>query len=87
MPSLKPTAEKPAILAVDDDPEVVRAVARDLRQAYGEHFVDYNWDPRLGCPSFVTDPEGDQVLEDPAALEDVHAYVGNLARWLSKDLS
>jgi thioredoxin reductase (NADPH) len=30
--------EKPVILAVDDDPEVVRAVARDLRQAYGEHY-------------------------------------------------
>lgn len=30
--------EKPIILAVDDDPEVVRAVARDLRQAYGEHY-------------------------------------------------
>jgi thioredoxin reductase (NADPH) len=31
-------SEKPVILAVDDDPEVVRAVARDLRQAYGEHY-------------------------------------------------
>ena len=30
--------EKPIILAVDDDPEVVRAVARYLRQAYGEHY-------------------------------------------------
>ena len=29
---------KPVILAVDDDPEVVRAVARDLRQACGEYY-------------------------------------------------
>lgn len=30
--------EKPVILAVDDDPEVVADVARDLRLAYGEHY-------------------------------------------------
>src|SRR2546426_2781940 len=30
--------EKPVILAVDDDPEVVAAVARDLRLGYGEHY-------------------------------------------------
>lgn len=50
------------------------------------HFADYNWDPRLGCPSFVTDPEGDQVMADANALDDIHAYVGNLARWLARDL-
>ncbi|HWZ47247.1 MAG TPA: response regulator, partial [Herbaspirillum sp.] len=30
--------EKPVILAVDDDPEVAAAVARDLRLGYGEHY-------------------------------------------------
>ncbi|WP_206995481.1 FAD-dependent oxidoreductase [Trinickia mobilis] len=30
--------EKPVILAVDDDPIVAGAVARDLQTAYGEHF-------------------------------------------------
>ena len=30
--------ENPVILAVDDDPEVVAAVARDLRRGYGEHY-------------------------------------------------
>src|ERR1700676_3859760 len=30
--------ENPVILAVDDDPEVVAAVARDLRLGYGEHY-------------------------------------------------
>ncbi|MGO4331155.1 ATP-binding protein [Cupriavidus sp. 2TAF22] len=30
--------DKPIIIAVDDDPEVVDAVARDLRLGYGEHY-------------------------------------------------
>lgn len=50
------------------------------------HFADYNWDPQSGCPSFVTDPEGHQVLADASALDDIHAYVRNLARWLARDL-
>ena len=29
---------KPIILAVDDDPEVLRAIDRDLRRHYGEHY-------------------------------------------------
>jgi len=33
-----PTPPKPVILAVDDDPQVLAAVARDLRQQYGERF-------------------------------------------------
>jgi thioredoxin reductase (NADPH) len=30
--------EKPVILTVDDDPQVLRSIARDLRQKYGEEF-------------------------------------------------
>jgi thioredoxin reductase (NADPH) len=29
---------KPVLFAIDDDPEVLRAVDRDLRQEYGEHY-------------------------------------------------
>ena len=29
---------KPVIMTVDDDPEVLQAVARDLRRAYGDRF-------------------------------------------------
>ena len=29
---------KPAILAVDDDPDVLKAVERDLRKQYGNRF-------------------------------------------------
>ena len=32
------TPARPAILAVDDDPQVLAAVARDLRQRYGERY-------------------------------------------------
>jgi thioredoxin reductase (NADPH) len=31
-------ATKPVIMTIDDDPEVLQAVARDLRQEYGEHY-------------------------------------------------
>ena len=47
------------------------------------HFCDYNWDPRRGCPSFVTETPGFEVLSSPRALDDVHRYVENIAAWLS----
>ncbi|MBA2277686.1 MAG: response regulator, partial [Chloroflexia bacterium] len=31
-------ADKPVILTVDDDREVLQAIARDVRQGFGEHF-------------------------------------------------
>lgn len=31
-------SKKPVILAVDDDPQVLRAVRRDLRSAYGDRY-------------------------------------------------
>lgn len=43
---------------------------------------DYNWDPRRGCPSFVSEPPGDGMLKDPRAAADIRAYVGHLAHWL-----
>jgi len=66
------------------DPELVESEAgRAVAHSSFHHFADYNWDPRLGCPSFVSDPEGDEVLADPSALEDIRAYVANLACWLA----
>jgi len=47
------------------------------------HFADYNWDPSLGCPSFVTEPPGDGIIRESRALADTHAYVRNLALWLA----
>jgi hypothetical protein len=51
------------------------------------HFVDYNWDTRMGAPSFVTDPEGSAIRESPELLADVKTYVRNLVRWLAPGAS
>lgn len=48
------------------------------------HLADYNWDPRFGCPSFVDEPPGSEVLRDPHALDDVRTYVSNAAAWLAR---
>jgi hypothetical protein len=56
---------------------------RALAHASFHHFVDYNWDTSSGCPSFVTDPAGDQLRRDPARLADVKTYVANTAHWLA----
>jgi hypothetical protein len=48
------------------------------------HFLDYNFDPRLGCPSFVTEPCGSGMLENPQALADTKMYIQNIARWLAE---
>jgi hypothetical protein len=47
------------------------------------HFCDYNWDPGMGCPSFVDETPGFEVLTSPRALDDVHSYVENIAAWLA----
>ena len=54
-----------------------------LAESTFHHFCDYNWDPRSGCPSFVTEPVGDRMLTHPDALRQTHAYVRNLALWLA----
>lgn len=69
------------------DPEPAEGWGRAVAHSSFHHFADYNWDPRLGCPSFVSDLEGDQVLVDANALDDIRAYAANLARWLSRDLN
>ena len=58
-------------------------LGRAIAESSFHHFVDYNWDTSKGCPSFVTEPPGDQVKREPEKLEDVKTYVGNLARWLA----
>jgi len=47
------------------------------------HFADYNWDPRSGCPSFVTEKPGDGLQHTPEAMADTHRYALNIAAWLS----
>lgn len=56
---------------------------RALAESSFHHFADYNWDPRRGCPTFVTEPAGDAMLRAPEALASVHRYVCNVATWLA----
>ena len=46
------------------------------------HIADYNWNPAAGCPSFVTEPCGNSVIEDERAAKEVRRYAGNIADWL-----
>ena len=62
-----------------EEPGMGRAVS----DASFHHFCDYNWDPRKGAPTFVTEPPGDGVLESPDSLNDTHRYVENIAAWLA----
>ena len=59
---------------------------RAIAESTFHHFVDYNWDPRLGCPTFVTEPAGRGMLTEPQALRDTHRYVVNVALWLAEAL-
>lgn len=58
-------------------------LGRAIAQSSFHHLVDYNWDISKGCPSFVSEPPGDQVRREPEKLSDVKAYVSNVARWLA----
>jgi hypothetical protein len=50
------------------------------------HFCDYNLDPAAGCPTFVSEPPGDQIRRNAQTMEDVLTYFSNIARWLSGEM-
>lgn len=54
-----------------------------LAEATFHRFADYNWNPAHGCPSFVGEAPGDGYAQDPGALDELRAYIGNIARWLA----
>ena len=56
---------------------------RALVDSSFHHFLDYNLDPSKGCPSFVSEPPGHAIVENPQATEDAHAYARNIALWLA----
>ena len=56
---------------------------RAIAQSTFHHFTDYNWDTRVGAPSFVSEPPGDAILRTPAASADTRRYVRNVALWLA----
>jgi hypothetical protein len=62
--------------------ERVGAKGPAVAQSTFHHFADLNWDPTLGCPSFVTEPCGSSLSQCDAAQADIRMYVENLALWL-----
>jgi len=64
--------KKPFNIAVAFEPSSFGGPA--IAQSTFHHFADYNWDPRSGCPSFVTEPPGDAIARDPQALADIRQY-------------
>jgi hypothetical protein len=56
---------------------------RGVAESSFHHFADCNWDVSKGRPSFVTELPGDAVQKDPTRLDDIKAYVRNLALWLA----
>jgi len=58
-------------------------LGRGIADSSFHHYVDYNWDTDMGCPSFLIEPPGDGYKRNPAALEDIKTFVGNAARWLA----
>jgi hypothetical protein len=74
------------VVAFDNsiDPDGNR-LGRAIAESSFHHFVDYNWDTSLGCPSFLSsiDAPGNGIRREPEKLNDVKRYVENAARWLS----
>jgi len=58
-------------------------LGRGIAESSFHHFVDYNWNTEMGCPSFLSEPPGDGYKRNPEALNDIKKYVGNAARWLA----
>jgi hypothetical protein len=58
-------------------------LGRAIAESSFHHLVDYNWDISTGCPSFVTEPPGDQIRCTPEKLADIWTYMSNVARWLA----
>jgi hypothetical protein len=54
-----------------------------IAQSTFHHFADLNWDPALGCPSFVGEPAGDAIVRNPEAQASTRRYATNLAYWLA----
>ena len=56
---------------------------RAIAESSFHHFADYNWNTSMGAPTFVTEPEGQEIRRNPRLLDDIKAYVKNCVEWLS----
>ena len=58
-------------------------LGRGIAESSFHHLVDYNWDLSKGCPTFLEEPPGNEIKNNPEKLEDIKTYVVNLAKWLA----
>jgi len=58
-------------------------LGRAIAESSFHHLCDYNWDTSKGCPSFVEEPPGNQIMEQPEKMAGIKAYVRNTALWLA----
>jgi hypothetical protein len=54
-----------------------------VAQSTFHHFADYNWDPAMGCPSFVSEAPGDGLSKSHEARASIRRYASNVAHWLA----
>ena len=72
------------LVAFDSGPdEHGNVLGRAVAESSFHHLVDYNWDTSMGCPSFLLEPPGHQIEEEPQKLADIKTYVRNVALWLA----
>jgi hypothetical protein len=67
------------VVAFDPSSEAGPAIA----QSTFHHFCDYNWDPRMGSPSFVKEPVGEGLAQSADAQRSIRQYALNAALWLA----
>jgi hypothetical protein len=65
-----------------NDDEHGNKLGRAIAESSFHHFVDYNWDTSMGCPTFLVEAPGHQIERDPKKLDDIKTYVRNAAVWL-----
>ena len=56
---------------------------RAIAESSFHHFVDYNWDVHMGCPTGLIEPPGNEVERHPERLNDIKQYAANVAKWLA----
>jgi hypothetical protein len=47
------------------------------------HFCDYDWDPAIGVPRFVSEPPGDGLARLPEARRAIERCMSKFALWLA----
>lgn len=58
-------------------------IGRAIAESSFHHFADYNWNPSLGCPTFVDEIPFKKIQQEQELLDDIKAYIRNVAIWLA----